>query len=135
MERTIRFRIDGLNASDWKEDFQTKLRSGPAIDAVKLLPSTARPDGLALADVVLVAVVTGGASVLVAAITAIASIYAARLSKKEDKPPSSPAPIVVVNLIGSKASAQVNVTSAYGVSVSELDRQLAGIGQLREISI
>jgi hypothetical protein len=134
MEQTVRFRIDGMIAADWKEDFQARLRSGPAVTAVKIVPSRVGPEGLAIADIVLAAIITGGAAVVAATIAAVAAVYVAKLGK--DKKPAGPPPQnVVVNLIGSKSSTQFKVNLAFGVSSSELDPVLKSIGQLREVSI
>jgi hypothetical protein len=133
MEQTVRFRIDGMNPADWKEDFQAHLRSGPAVAEVKIVPPKVGPEGLAIADIVLAAIITGGGAVVAATIAAIAAVYVAKLGK--DKPASPPPQTVVVNLIGSRASTQFKVNPAVGVSPSELEPVLITIGQLREVSI
>ena len=120
----IRFLLDHSNATEYS-DLEKRLK---AADPQAQFPTAAPPPGAAMAELVLIALIKGGAAVISACIAA----YAAHVEAKAKRSEAAKAPVVIV-IRGTEGSETVQV-GPNGVDTKAVDAAVKKVGTVTEVT-
>jgi hypothetical protein len=126
--------VNELPPDEWVSDLTSEIARSRIDKSVDIIASKHAPGGAQFGDAATVnAIITGGAQVLTGLITALTSVYVASKAKTKTDTPALPQPLLII-IQGAGDTARVPTDTA---AVRDLDIQqaIAGIGQIRAISI
>ena len=120
----IRFLLDHSNATEYG-DLEKRIK---AADPGVQIPLSAPPPGAAIAELVLIAIIKGGAAVVAACIAA----YAAHVEAKGKRAEGAKPPVVVI-IRGTEGSENVQIGPG-GIDAKAVDAAIKKVGTVTEIT-
>jgi hypothetical protein len=136
MTQTIRFRMPHRDAGEWEDMFKAALHDDDVASNVHITRPVISAGLPAVDPTIVVAAISGGASVLAALITAFATIWVKRDVTKQQATEPSNLPVAIV-IAGSKDSVELPLQMAADriVLANALEAAAGRIGVVREVSI